>query len=289
MRRALASIAHLLLRTLDPSEREAVEGDLRELDLPPARAVRDVLGLVVRRQIAAWRDPGAWAALLIVALPLAMMFSLLSRHWAHAAAFSAWSYIENWTPAYLDSPAARGELIAAVTTSAIQFAVLILWAWTGGIAVASLSRRTAWTTFLLFAALVFAGTTGTTTLAVRNPANSAVFSAALYRVGLPFVFRVFLVLLPALLGIRRAAREPAIARAHGIALAAAVALLTSLVGRSPQGAVLYGWWHVSSDGPVLVAFTQGRDIWPLRLLPIGMTLPAIYVAWQAGRRSREQS
>jgi hypothetical protein len=288
MRRALPAIADLLLRTLDPSEREAVEGDLRELGLSRRRAVREVLGLVVRRQIAAWRQPNAWAALFIFALPLAMMLSLLSRHWAHATALSCWFYIENWTPAYLDSPAARGDLIGSVAASAIESMSLILWAWSLGVAVASLSRRTAWTTFVLFAATVFAGTTGTTTVGARNPANAAVFSAALYRVGLPFAFRVVFVVVPALRGIRRAGRKPALAHAHGIALAAAVALLTPLVWRDPQGALLYGWWLVDGDHPVLVAFPRLRDVWPLQLLPIGMAVPAIYVLWQAGRRSRDQ-
>ena len=105
MRRALTSIAHLLLRTLDPSEREAVEGDLRELGLSRPRAVREVAGLVVRRQIAAWREASAWAALLIFALPIALMLSLLSRLWAHATALSCWFYIENWTPAMACWPA----------------------------------------------------------------------------------------------------------------------------------------------------------------------------------------
>ena len=86
MRRVLAAIADLLLRTLEPTEREAVEGDVRELGLSRRRAVREILGLVVRRQIAASREPNAWAALVIFGLPLAMMLSLLSRHWAHATA-----------------------------------------------------------------------------------------------------------------------------------------------------------------------------------------------------------
>lgn len=288
MRRALTSIAHLLLRTLDPSEREAVEGDLRELGLSRPRAVREVLGLVVRRQIAAWREASAWAALLIFALPIALMLSLLSRLWAHATALSCWFYIENWTPAYLDSPAARGDLIGSVAASAIASVALILWAWTLGVAVASLSRRTAWPTFVVFAGMVFAGTTATTTVAARNPANAAVFSAALYRVGLPFAVRVVFVVLPALRGIRRAARKPTLAHAHGIALAAAIALLTVLVWRSPKGALLYGWWLVEGDHPVLAAFPRVRDVWPLELLPIGMAVPALYVAWRAGRQSREQ-
>jgi hypothetical protein len=286
MTRVLPSIVDLLLRALDPCERQVVEGDLRELRLPPARALGEVLGLVVRRQIAAWLEWRAWAALLAIALPLALLLGLLSRYWANAAAVASWFYIDNWTPSYLGSPAARGDLAGAIATSLVQCAALACWAWTAGCTLATLSRRTAWTTSAAFVIVLFAATAGTTTAAVRNPANAAVFSAAFYRAGLPLAFRVVFVLLPALHGMRRAARQAPIALPPSVALAGVVAMLTALVWRGPQGAMLFGWWSLSADGPVLAAMTPFGGAWPLRLLPIGLLLPSVYIVSNAARRSR---
>src|SRR5918911_2546788 len=95
---ALASILDLLLRTLDPAEREIVEGDLRELCLPSSCAVRDVLGLVVRRQIAFCLDWRAWLTLLVAALALGLALNRVSQYWSDATAISAWLYVDNWTP-----------------------------------------------------------------------------------------------------------------------------------------------------------------------------------------------
>src|SRR5262245_15964345 len=163
--RRLPSVVDLLLGGLDPPERDVVAGDLCELGLTGPRAAGEVLGLIVRRQLAAWCQWRPWAALALIALPPAMMLSLVTRHWADVAALSPWVSLDNWTDAYLDSPAARGDLFDAVTTTAVQCAALVVWAWTAGCALASLSRRTVWTSFAVFAAVLFCGTIGTTTLA----------------------------------------------------------------------------------------------------------------------------
>jgi hypothetical protein len=94
MSRARSAIVHLLLRMLDPTEREVVEGDLTELRLPQARAIRELVGLLARRQIAAWLDWRPWAAVVLFVLPLGMVLSLVARHWAHNTAIYAWFYVE---------------------------------------------------------------------------------------------------------------------------------------------------------------------------------------------------
>jgi hypothetical protein len=52
----------MLARLLEPTEREAVLGDLAETGETGARAIRDLAGLVIRRQAAPWRDWRPWLA-----------------------------------------------------------------------------------------------------------------------------------------------------------------------------------------------------------------------------------
>src|SRR5919197_2256245 len=150
MRAIGSTVVRLLLTTLDPAERDAVEGDLRELRLPPGRAIREVGGLFVRRQIAAWLDWRPWAALVLLVVRLGMLLSLVSRHWANNTAIYAWFYVDNWTPGYLASPGARSDLVHAATECLARCVAMVLWAWTIGFAVASVSRRTAWPTYAVF-------------------------------------------------------------------------------------------------------------------------------------------
>lgn len=285
MNRLESWIVNGFLRALAPGEREVVSGDLQELGLPGSRAAREVLGLVVRRQFAAWGAWQAWAALLVVALPLAMMLSLLSRQWANVAAFACWFYVDNWTPAYLGSPVARANLLDAIAGTLARCAALAAWAWSTGYGLAALSRRTAWTTIVLFALVLFAGTAGTTTVAARNPSNVAVFSSTFYDVGLPLLFRVVFVLPPATYGLC-CARQTRAALAKSTAIAAGAIVLTGIFWDGPRHAALFGWWSRSADAPALAAMMRPQYEWALRLLPIGMLLPAIYVVSDAVRRRR---
>ena len=285
MSRLRSAVVALLLRTLDPPERDVVEGDLSELCLPQTRATRELLGLVARRQLAAWCDWRPWAAIVLVVVPLGMAISLLSRYWAYSAAMSAWFYVDNWTPAYLASPGGRSDVLHATTASLVDCVALIVWAWTIGFVVGSVSRRTAWAICALFGIVVFTGTVGSTTVGVLNPANDAIFSQTLYRVGFPILFRIVFVVLPAFHGLRKAVRQPAIGWIHAAVLAASVALATAAVARSAQVAVIFGWWSVSADSPTVSTVSQLRGSWPLRLLPLAMMVPATYLLSKAGWRS----
>ena len=273
-------IAQLLLWGLDPAERAVVEGDLRELRLPQDRAIRELVGLVMRRQIAAWLAWRPWVAIVIV-LSLGMMLSLISRYWAHTTAIYAWLYVENWTAEYLASPGARSDLLQFITARTLESVALIGWAWTIGSLVGSLSRRTAFVVYVVFAAVVFFGTVGSTTIAVRNPANAVVFSQPFYRDGLPLAFRIAFILVPAFHGVWRAIRRPALTSVPSAILAITVVTATALVARGPQGAVTFGWWSLSSDGPSVSAVLRLTGTWRFLLMPAAMALPAAYVFFRA--------
>jgi hypothetical protein len=293
MSRILSAVVHVLLRMVDSTEREVVEGDLTELRLSQPRAIRELVGLLVRRQIAAWLDWRPWAAVVLFVVPLGMVISLVARHWANITAIYAWFYVDNWTPTYLASPGARGDILHATMELFVRCVALVLWAWTIGFAVASLSRRTTWLMCALFGFVLFAGTVGSTTVGVRNPANAAVFSQTLYRVGFPFVFRIVLVWLPALHGMRKAAGESTLTWVHAAALAVTVTLVTAVVARGTPNALTFGWWRSSADAPMFPAVFELRRSWQLKLLPFAMALPATYLfstaSWRCWRHRTQSS
>ena len=57
---------------------------LTESHASPVTRLREVLGLVVRRQLAAWAAPGPWAALVAIALPIGALLSHVTRSWSDA-------------------------------------------------------------------------------------------------------------------------------------------------------------------------------------------------------------
>jgi len=69
-------------RLLGQDEREAVRGDFSELGTTSATALREILGLVVRRQVGTWANRGPWLALVGLVLPLGFLLNVISRHWA---------------------------------------------------------------------------------------------------------------------------------------------------------------------------------------------------------------
>jgi hypothetical protein len=175
---------------------------LTESGASGAGALRDVLGLVVRRQVALWMDWRPWLAIVGVVIPLGLLLSHVSRWWADSSAIYAWLYVNNWTWAYLDSPGARRDLFRISANFFINCVTLIAWSWTSGFVLGSLSRRTVWITGTLLCVVVIGGTLGSTTTGRANSFNAAMFSLTFYGVVFPWLLRTVLVLLPALWGMR---------------------------------------------------------------------------------------
>jgi hypothetical protein len=269
-------------RLLEPDERSAVQGDLVEGGASGGKALREVLGLVMRRQAQAWTAWRAWLALIGLALPLGMVLSLVSREWAHVNAIYAWLYIDNWTAAYLRSPGARGDLFTFSTTFLRECVTLVCWAWTVGFALGSLSRRGSWANAAIFALILLGGTTGPAT--PPTDGNAAVFAVFFYRVIFPWIARIALVLLPALWGMREGLRMAVPPLHRAILWALAVATLTWWAGLSVEVAVIGTWRAFSGDSSMASALSQWRGSWQLRLLPIAMLWPTGYLVAMASRR-----
>lgn len=123
---SLVEAAALLL---EPAEREVVLGDLAETGEKAWRAVFGVLGLIVRRQVTAWREWRPWLAAFGLALPGS--FFLMGASVSVSAGVAAWLYGATLTPT------ASVQLLC-------EAALLVAWSWTGGFVVGSISRRTLW-------------------------------------------------------------------------------------------------------------------------------------------------
>jgi hypothetical protein len=192
-------------RLLEPDEREVVLGDVAESGETGTRALRDVLGLVVRRQAAFWKDWRPWLALVGVVVPFGMLLSLLSRRVADGTAIPIWMYVNNWTWAYVSSSGFRLDLAHSAATVSLQYVTLACWSWTSGFALGVLSRRAIRINGVLFClVLSLASILGAPRF--RSPGHEAVFSLVFYDVMFPLIVQLILVLLPSIWGMRQGMR-----------------------------------------------------------------------------------
>jgi hypothetical protein len=204
------------------------------------------------------------------------MLSIVSKGWTGAV--YAWFYVNNWTWAYLDSPGARRDLAHAIGNVCLGYLMLIVWSWTTGFALGSLSRRAIWINGALFCLVLFGGTLGSTTAGLHNPGNAAIFSLTFYRVALPLIVRTVLIVLPAVWGMRNGFRLPTLRVPQAFVCAVLVATLTALNARSLQVSMIFGWVFPPA-GPAVK-----RGSWPLHLFPLLMVWPAAYIVVSASWR-----
>jgi len=133
MRNIAWKLIEVMALRLTPTEREIVLGDLIETRETALRGMREISGLVVRRQLQLWNGWRAWLAAPGLALPcsfLLMGFSFaisseLRTHFAYGLQLNL-----SWA-----QPAEAVSLLC-------QAVVLIICAWAAGFTVESISRRT---------------------------------------------------------------------------------------------------------------------------------------------------
>ena len=192
------SFVEVAARLLEGDEREAVLGDLLETGGSGLRALLDVLGLAVRRQLAIWNDWRPWLASCGMALPgslLLMGFSIsvsqTYQRLMHPAIFKA-----------------TGLTVGpGLTLLLCNIFLLIAWSWTGGFVMGSISRRTV----RVSAALSFL---------------PCVFCLARFRIESLSRFCLLLFLLPAVWGVFRGLQIAQIKLRPALILAASITLLT---------------------------------------------------------------
>jgi hypothetical protein len=207
--RLVGFVSHLL----EPNEREVVLGDLEEGGENARQSLVAILGLVIRREAALWRNWGPWLAAFGLALPfsfLLMGFSLsVSRAYQQYAGVHV------------------GPGFALLLCNVL---LLAGWAWTGGFVVGAISRRTLWVS----AALSFA---------------PCLFCLERFRVESLSRLCLLLFLPAALWGARRGLQLVYIKRSSAIALAVGVTALTIPLWSSsglwlPNWALSWPAWYL---------------------------------------------
>jgi hypothetical protein len=118
---------------LTPQEREIVLGDLIETRQTAWRGMREVSGLVARRQLQLWNDWRAWLAAPGLALPCS--FLLMGFSFAISSDLRN-RLVHGWQPGFFSTE--PGEFISLLC----KVLVLLICAWAAGFIVESVSRRT---------------------------------------------------------------------------------------------------------------------------------------------------
>ena len=267
-------LVDLFSRMLNPDERDAVLGDQAESDVSGGQALRDLLGLIVRRQVALWQEWHSWLALAGLVIPLGTLLTVVSRRTADGNAIYLWLYANNWTWTYITNDGFRGDFLGHGTGIVISWIELICWSWTGGLILGYVSRRANWSNAVLLSFGLLLG-------ALVHPPpfiesffllphsdrvgpdpNAAVYAVAFYRVVFPLIVQFVLVLLPSLFGLRQGLRTPALPFSLGTILwISVVASMASLVTQNSL------WWQMRT-----------WQLYPLRF----PRLPSLHLVAAAG-------
>ena len=251
-------LVNVVSRMLEPEERDAVRGDLAESGDTAVQMLRGLLGLVVRRQVALWKDWRPWLSLVGLVVPLGILLSLVSRRMANGTAIYVWMYANNFEIAYLGNRGYWLDLAHMGGAVVALYASLMCWSWTSGLMLGSLSSRTIRTNGVLFFLMLL------TAAVLRAPpnhfgVNAAVFEGTFYRVIFPVIVMMVLVLVPSTWGMR-----------HGLKLASFPQLARVLVWVSAIATVraLAIHWFSPPLGDI------EAHVWPLTL---ALVSPAAYV------------
>lgn len=272
MTRVICWLTDLVAQLLDPHERDVVRGDLEECGVSGWRGLFELLGLVTRRQVGLWTDWRPWLALVGVVVPCGVLLSHASRAWADSTALGISLYLRVWEWSYLGYPGWRWELLTVIGSAVLSAGALSVWSWTCGYMLASVSRRTVWTTVIIFTVLVFFATFGTSTVARQQHEK---FAGHFYGVVLPRLFRTAFVMMPVLWGVH--SRRNGVLRPSTVLVGATLAITLTVV-KSPglESSLVWGRGLYGQAGPDRTYGTSDdpRPLWPVALV---MLWPTAYI------------
>ncbi len=268
----------IVSRMLEPGERDAVRGDFAESGETGGQALRGLLGLVLRRQTALWKDWRPWLALVAAVAPLGILLSLVSRRMAQSSAVTSWLYLNNWDWTYVRNTGFRLDFAHDVAVVLFEFLLLSCWSWTSGFVLGFFSRRAIWINGALFCLVLvtvellgmpqFLGRSLFLSQADTFSPNAAVFAVAFYREVFPLIVHTVLVLLPSLWGMRQGLRLARLPLPLQAMLWASLALAITTLAM--QNSV---WWQVRTWNVQPPPLPHLPSLAPLALLrPVGYIL-----------------
>jgi hypothetical protein len=202
----------LASKLLERDERDAVVGDLMEDGGSGWRGLRDVFGLLIRRQAELWKGPRPWLAGFGVTLPCSYLLMHVSisvtctyERLVHHRVYPCWH---------------TGHEGFALLLCHIL--LLIAWSWSGGYIVGSISRQTVW---------MSAAVSIVPAIVCLNCWGGMAFPSRL---------SLFLFLLPAIFGVQRGFRNTGISFLTALLLAETITVLM-ITAWSSQALWVHNW------------------------------------------------
>jgi hypothetical protein len=128
-------LVELASKLMEREEREVVLGDLVEANESAGQALLDVIGLLLRRRAALWKDPKPWFAGFGLALPGSYLLMYVSL--SVSCTYQRLIYHKIFDAR---SPTGHEGFLLLLC----HIFLLIAWSWAGGYVVGSISRRTLW-------------------------------------------------------------------------------------------------------------------------------------------------
>ena len=254
-----------LAEFLSPPEREAVLGDLIENRDSAGRAMANVLGLVVRRNMAVLWDLRLWLAVAFIVLPVSYLLSAIAQGTAGEGAVYSWMYLNNWDWALTKNPGFWHVLRETATNFGVTCLLLACWSWSAGFVMGRFSKvvlQASRNTFILLLAASFAGDAPDRLihfwaflhglpLAPSLPDTHAPITAnVFYRVFFPWIVLTILVIVPAFSGIKQGNGSLLLEwKTRSVLVAAAMVSVLIMLTQVPGFGLLVGatvreWlWH----------------------------------------------
>jgi hypothetical protein len=274
-----------LSAALDPREREVIRGDLCECNSGARTALREILGLVLRRQAVVWFDWRPWLGVVSVVIPVGLLLSHASLWWGVGSGRDIVHYWKVWDFSYFAYPGWRNDVIRLAVWMGASWFALFGWSWTSGFVVGRISRRTVWVLVSMFALVIFGGTLGT--LMVNQRPNPSLQYHLIFVV-LPRLVRTFLVLLPMLWGAYRGVKRSSMPLMPTLIGVLVLTTATVLSSKGLEGSVVFGRGRIPQDpGPdgFIGSVDDPRPLWFLSLV---MLWPAAYILVTTGWQRWQQ-
>lgn len=268
-------LVDILSRVLDANEREAVCGDLAESGKGVGAAMRDVLDLIVRRQIGLWTEWQPWLALLGIACLVGVPLSGIVFRLNVDLRLQLWAYHTHGV--HFGTLLTPQQDIAFLLCLAVA---ILVWSWTCGFVLGSLSGRAVWLTWSVFYLLVLDSAWVRFVLSGNIIVGNAPL-LLLMAVTLPHNIATLLFSLSGLCGAFLGSRRRVLPLRSAYVLASAISILTILT------TWMSGWYEAAHQVWSGGAW-QGVS-WPMRLLPfVLVSWPVVYLLGEAKHRHARQ-